>query len=116
MKKKRKRSIRIILCIFIIFFCFINITYALNDLTIDGLATARTLVENGHYEKALKIYHKALAKNPKNTDLLIETARVEGWAGHNEKSAELYERVLKVDPERRYDVLPALGWQLLWTW
>lgn len=76
---------------------------------------ARYLVGVKQYQQALKFYNKALAINPKNSDLLIEIARVNGWADNNKIAAEYYLKVLKITPYRKDDVMRSLGWQLLWS-
>ena len=81
----------------------------------DGLKTARDAVERRAYDQALPIFQRLLGQRPDDTDLLIEVARVQGFADRNAESAALYRRVLEVAPQRRPDVLPSLAWQTLWS-
>lgn len=79
------------------------------------LEVARALVDRRDFAAALPIYAGLLAARPDDTDLLIETARVNGFADRNAESARLYRRVLEVAPQRRADVRRSLAWQTLWS-
>jgi len=79
---------------------------------IDG---ARAAVDRRDYSAALPAYAALLANHPANADLLIEAARVSGFADRNAEAAARYRRVLEVAPARRADVLPSLAWQTLWA-
>ena len=81
----------------------------------DDLAAARAAVERRAYAQALPIFQRLLEQHPDDADLLIEAARVQGFADHNAESAKAYRRVLQVAPTRRLDVLPSLAWQTLWS-
>ncbi|MBI5254986.1 MAG: hypothetical protein HY855_00695 [Burkholderiales bacterium] len=81
----------------------------------DTLATARAATDRGAYAQALDVYQQLLAARPDDADLLIEVARVNGFADRNAEAARLYRRVLGVAPQRRADVLAALAWQTLWA-
>ena len=80
-----------------------------------ALATARQLVEKRNYSDAIKWYQRLLKVKPDDSDLMIEAARVYGWADRNKESAELYQRAINQFPARRNDVLPSLAAQLLWS-
>jgi len=80
-----------------------------------ALARARDLVEQRDYAQALARYDTLLAQRPDDDDLLIEVARVLGFADRNAESAEMYQRVLAVAPQRRADVRRSLAWQTLWS-
>lgn len=79
------------------------------------LAAARAEVERREFGAALRRYEALLALSPDDADLLIEVARVHGFADHNAEAARLYRRVLAVAPHRRGDVLAPLAWQSLWA-
>ncbi len=79
------------------------------------LARAREQVQRGEYAPALSHYERLLAQRPDDDDLLIEVARVLGFADRNGESAETYRRVLVVAPQRRPDVRRSLAWQTLWS-
>lgn len=79
------------------------------------LADARQLVDQHRYGEAIEIYQKLVAADPRNTDLLIETARVNGWADRNTEAARLYRQVVEVTPDRLPDIRRALAWQLRWS-
>lgn len=79
------------------------------------LAAARAEVERRDFSTALRRYEALLTLSPNDADLLIEVARVQGFADHNAEAARLYRRVLAVAPHRRADVLPSLAWQTLWA-
>lgn len=89
------------------------LTFSLSALG-DGLAEARTLVDQKRYAEAIALYDALLEAQPGQTDLLIEAARVNAWADRHPSSARLYQQVLDTAPGRRYDVLLPLAWQLAW--
>lgn len=80
-----------------------------------ALASARQLVEKRNYAEAIKLYQRLVKAKPDDSDLMIEAARVYGWADRNKESAELYQRVINQFPARRNDILPSLSAQLLWA-
>ena len=80
-----------------------------------ALDLARQLVEKRNYSEALKYYQRLVKAKPDDSDLLIEAARVYGWADRNKESADLYQRAITQFPARRNDVLHALAMQLLWS-
>lgn len=88
---------------------------------LDGQATlaarqeARRLTDRRQYVAALRLFDRLVRENPDDTDLLIEVARVRGFADRNRAAADLYERVLRIAPQRRKDVLMSLAWQSLWA-
>lgn len=81
----------------------------------DLLDIARQQVDRHEYVLALETYQRLLAQSPDDSDLLIEVARVLGYADRNAESAQMYRRVLTVAPQRRADVRRSLAWQTLWT-
>lgn len=76
---------------------------------------ARARVAQQQYASALELLRPLVAQFPQDSDLLIETARIEGFADRNAQAADLYEQVLRVAPQRRTDVLSSLAWQSLWA-
>jgi tetratricopeptide (TPR) repeat protein len=76
---------------------------------------ARAMVDRGEHAPAIELFRQLVARYPHDSDLLIEAARVEGFADRNTQAAELYEQALRVAPERRRDILPSLAWQSLWA-
>lgn len=81
----------------------------------EPLQRARQLVDQRDFGAALDLYRTLLATRPDDSDLLIETARVLGFADKNAEAAAVYRRVLEVAPQRRGDVLLPLAWQTLWS-
>jgi tetratricopeptide (TPR) repeat protein len=84
---------------------------------VDGqaLADARAAAERRDWAAALPAYAAFADAEPANADLLIEAARVHGFADRNAEAAALYRRALAAAPARRADVLPSLAWQTLWS-
>ena len=81
----------------------------------DTLRDARQAVDAHQYATALPLYETLLAQQPGNADLLIEMARVYGFADRHNEAIATYLRVLEVAPARRRDVLGSLAWQTLWS-
>lgn len=79
------------------------------------LPHARTLVDAKQYTQALPIFEALLREQPRNTDLLIEAARVYGFADRHKEAVATYRRVIEVDPGRARDVTASLAWQTLWS-
>lgn len=79
------------------------------------LQQARERVDARQYGEALPIFETLLRAQPANTDLLIETARVYGFADRHKEAIATYRRVIEVDPARLKDVAAALAWQTLWS-
>jgi len=79
------------------------------------LQQARASVDARQYGQALPIYEALLSVQSSNTDLLIETARVYGFADRHKEAISKYRRVIEVDPGRLKDVAAALAWQTLWS-
>ena len=79
------------------------------------LQQAREQVDARQYGQALPVYEALLRAQPANTDLLIETARVYGFADRHKDAIAIYRRVIEVDPARLKDVAAALAWQTLWS-
>lgn len=78
-------------------------------------AEARSATERRDFAAALPLYEQLLAQAPADADLLIEAARVFGWADRNGRSADLYRQALAAAPARRADIVPSLAWQTLWA-
>lgn len=79
-----------------------------------GLDDARAAADRRDFITALAAYGSLLARQPGDVDLLIEAARVHGFADRNRDAAGLYRRALAIAPARRADLLPSLAWQTLW--
>ena len=79
------------------------------------LPEARALVDARKYAQALPVYEALLSAQPRNTDLLIEAARVYGFADRHPEAVATYRRVIEVDPSRARDVTASLAWQTLWS-
>jgi tetratricopeptide (TPR) repeat protein len=79
------------------------------------LGAARAAVERRDFGAALPAYDALVAARPADADLLIEAARVYGFADRNAEAAALYRRALAAAPRRRHDIVPSLAWQLLWS-
>lgn len=79
------------------------------------LVQARAAVDARAFDRALPIYEALLRAQPGNTDLLIETARVYGFADRHREAIATYRRVIEVDPARTKDVAASLAWQTLWA-
>lgn len=78
-------------------------------------AMARAAAERRDWADALPRWQALEAAAPADIDLLIESARVHGFADRNADAAERYRRVLELAPSRRTDVLLSLAWQTLWA-
>ncbi len=79
------------------------------------LATARAATDRRDFAAALEIFERLVQRAPGDADLLIEAARVNGWADRNARAAALYHQALAVAPTRRADIVPSLAWQTLWS-
>jgi tetratricopeptide (TPR) repeat protein len=79
------------------------------------LPDARAATDARQFDRALPIYDALLRDRPTDADLLIEAARVYGYADRHREAIALYRRVLEVAPQRRGDVVGALAWQTLWA-
>ncbi|MBI5720178.1 MAG: hypothetical protein HZC37_21090 [Burkholderiales bacterium] len=79
------------------------------------LAAARAATDRRDYAAALPLFERLVQRAPADADLLIEAARVFGWADRNARSAELYRQALAAAPARRADIVPSLAWQTLWS-
>ncbi|MBZ8141094.1 hypothetical protein CLD22_14420 [Rubrivivax gelatinosus] len=80
-----------------------------------GRAEARAAAEQRDWAQALPLYAQLVAAHGDDVDLLIEAARVNGFADRNAEAAALYRRALVLAPARRADILPSLAWQSLWS-
>lgn len=80
-----------------------------------SLEEARRLTDARDFPAAIEQFNQLIQKFPGNADLLIEAARVNGWADRNAESARLYQQVLHIAPARLPDIRGALAWQLHWS-
>jgi thioredoxin-like negative regulator of GroEL len=78
-------------------------------------AQARAATERRDWPAALQRYEWLLQRHGDDVDLVIEAARVNGFADRNAESARLYRRALALAPARRGDIVPSLAWQTLWA-
>jgi Flp pilus assembly protein TadD len=81
----------------------------------NDLQAARAATDARRFDEALHLFEQLLNARPADSDLLIETARVYGFADRHREAVATYRRVLEVAPARRHDVLPSLAWQTLWA-
>lgn len=79
------------------------------------LATARAAAERRDWGSALPLFARLAGREDAGADLLIEAARVHGFADRNAEAARLYRRALAAAPARRADIVPSLAWQSLWA-
>lgn len=65
-----------------------------------------------NYNAAISFYDKALALTPKDSDLLLRTARVTSWNRDFARSIDFYHRLLDVQdkPEYRLEMARVLSW------
>jgi len=77
-------------------------------------AQARAATDRRDWPAALQRYEQLLQRHGDDVDLLIEAARVQGFADRNAQAAALYRRALALAPARRGDIVPSLAWQSLW--
>ena len=78
-------------------------------------AEARAATDRRDWAAALPRYALLVQRHPDDADLLIEAARVNGYADRNAESARLYRQALAAAPARRGDIVPSLAWQALWS-
>lgn len=77
-------------------------------------AEARAAAERRDWAEALARFEWLVRRHGDDVELLIESARVHGYADRNAEAAALYRRALALSPERRADLAPSLAWQSLW--
>lgn len=80
-----------------------------------ALAAARAATERRDWADALPRWKALEAAAPGNVDILIESARVHGFADRNAEAAQRYRNAIELAPARRGDVLLSLAWQTLWS-
>lgn len=78
-------------------------------------ASARAAAEQRDWPQALAGFERLVERHPDDVELLIEAARVHGYADRNAQAAVLYRRALALSPSRRSELLPVLAWQSLWS-
>ena len=66
-----------------------------------SLAQARQATDAREFDRALQEFNALLRAQPDNSDLLIETARVYGFAARHRDAIATYQRVLALAPQRR---------------
>lgn len=81
----------------------------------EAVNAARAATERRDWDSALPRWRAIEVAAPSNVDLLIESARVHGFADRNAEAAERYRRALELAPQRRGDLLLSLAWQTLWS-
>lgn len=86
-----------------------------NPLHAASLDEARRLTDTRNYPAAIDQFNALLGETPDNTDLLIEAARVNGWADRNVEASRLYQEALRADHRRLQDIRGSLAWQLHWS-
>jgi tetratricopeptide (TPR) repeat protein len=79
------------------------------------LVAARAATDRRNFAAALPLFERLVQRFPWHADLLIEAARVHGWADRNARAAELYRQALAAAPQRRADIVPSLAWQTAWA-
>lgn len=80
-----------------------------------AIAAARAATDRRDWNDALARWRALESAAPGDVDLLIESARVHGFADRNADAADRYLKVIGIAPARRGDVLLATAWQLLWA-
>jgi tetratricopeptide (TPR) repeat protein len=81
----------------------------------DVRAVARAAAERRDWATALPRWRALEVAAPDDIDLLIESARIYGFADRNAEAAARYRVILAKAPERRADLLLSLAWQTLWA-
>ncbi|MGE5160396.1 MAG: hypothetical protein ACM3O5_02715, partial [Betaproteobacteria bacterium] len=76
-----------------------------------ALAAARVATDRRDWKDALPRWEALEAARPTDVDILIESARVHGFADRNADAAQRYRKVIELAPARRNDVLLSLAWQ-----
>lgn len=79
-----------------------------------ALERARDAAAQRAFSVALPLYLDLIEGEPGNVELLIETARMHGFADRNADAARFYNRAIGLDPARRDALLPSMAWQTLW--
>ena len=82
---------------------------------VDVRAEAREATDRRDWNAALPRWRALEVAAPDDIDLLIESARVYGFADRNAEAAARYRVILAKAPERRGDLLLSLAWQTLWA-
>lgn len=81
----------------------------------DERSRAREASARRDWPTALQLFERLVERHPQDVDLLIEAARVQGFADRNAEAARLYRQALAAAPGRRADIVPSLAWQSLWS-
>jgi tetratricopeptide (TPR) repeat protein len=79
------------------------------------LEAARNAAERRDWATALPAYRALAVQAGSDADVLIEAARVHGFADRHTDAVALYRQALAAAPQRRMDILPSLAWQTLWA-
>lgn len=82
---------------------------------VDIRREARDATERRDWNAALSRWRALEVAAPGDIDLLIESARVYGFADRNAEAAARYRVILAKAPARRGDLLLSLAWQTLWA-
>lgn len=65
------------------------------------LQTYQKMIDAKQYQQAIDKLEKALARQPKDADLLNLTAYSHRQLGHYETALDLYQKALEIEPEHR---------------
>lgn len=81
----------------------------------DERGLAREAAERRDWPVALQHFERLVQRHPQDLELLIEAARVHGYADRNGRAAQLYRQALALAPARRGELALPLAWQSLWS-
>ncbi|HSE49832.1 MAG TPA: tetratricopeptide repeat protein, partial [Terriglobales bacterium] len=74
---------------------------------------AQAAANANNYVEAVHLYHEVLAKEPNNTQAMIQIARVLSWSRNFEESAKEYDQLLQLEPDNaqaRLERARVLSW------